>query len=82
MSDKEIKHLSDKQHEKNGSSIKDAIKRAKQHIRNVGADDLEEPEGFASGNMKKFLENPDGYEKEVVNSEFTTADDISNKDKP
>tara|TARA_R110002050_G_scaffold279001_1_gene425340 strand:- start:68 stop:316 length:249 start_codon:yes stop_codon:yes gene_type:complete len=82
MSDKEIKHLSDEQHEKNGSSIKDAIKRAKQYIRNVGTDNLEEPEGFASGDINKFLENPGGYEKEVVNSEFTTADDISNKGKP
>ncbi|MFV1872122.1 MAG: hypothetical protein ACMZ64_02180 [Oleiphilus sp.] len=64
MSDEKIKHLSDKQREKNSGSIKDAIKRAKQHIRNVGADDLEEPEGFASGDMKKYLENPDAYEKE------------------
>ncbi|MEJ2682340.1 MAG: hypothetical protein P8176_01385 [Gammaproteobacteria bacterium] len=64
MSDDKIKHLSDKQSEKNGSSIKDAIKRAKQHIRNVGADNLEEPEGFSSGDMKKFLENPDEYDKE------------------
>tara|TARA_R110000868_G_scaffold231546_1_gene484960 strand:+ start:342 stop:563 length:222 start_codon:yes stop_codon:yes gene_type:complete len=64
MSDDKIKHLSDKQREKNGGSIKDAIKRAKQHIRNVGAGDLDEPEGFASGDMKKFLENPDEYEKE------------------
>lgn len=64
MSKDNLKHLSDKQRKENGGSIKDAIKRAKQHIRNVGADDLEEPEGFASGDMKKFLENPDEYEKE------------------
>ncbi len=64
MSNEKIKHLSDKQREKNAGSIKDAIKRAKQHIRNVGADDLDEPEGFASGDMKKFLENPEEYEKE------------------
>jgi len=30
----------------------------------LGPDDLEEPEGFASGDMKKFLENPENYEKE------------------
>lgn len=64
MSKKNIEHLSDKQRKKNSGSIKDAIRRAKQHIRNVGADDLEEPEGFASGDMKKFLENPDEYEKD------------------
>lgn len=60
MSDEKIKHLSDKTR---GASIKDAIKRAKQFIRNVGADDLDEPEGFASGDMKKFLENPECCEK-------------------
>lgn len=64
MSKDNIKYLSDKQRKENGGSIKDAIKRAQQHVRNVGADDLEEPEGFASGDMKKFLENPENYEKE------------------
>lgn len=64
MSKDNIKYLSDKQRKENGGSIKDAIKRAQQHVRNVGAGDLEEPEGFASGDMKKFLENPENYEKE------------------
>ena len=64
MRDEEIEHLNDRWRGKRDDSIKDAIKRAKQHIRNVGADDLEEPEGFASGDFKKFLENPDEYEKE------------------
>ena len=67
MSDKKIKYLSDEQRKKNGGSIKDAIQRAKQHIRNTGADELNEPEGFASGDMKKFLENPDKYNKEDNN---------------
>lgn len=62
MSDK-IKHISDAQ--KKTGSISDAIKRAKQHIRNVGAEDLQEPEGFASGDMKKFLEDPESYEKDI-----------------
>jgi hypothetical protein len=30
----------------------------------VGVENLEEPEGFASGDMKKFLENPDTYKKD------------------
>ena len=50
-------------------SISDAIKRAKQHIRNVGAEDLQEPDGFASGDMKKFLEDPEAYEKDVENEQ-------------
>lgn len=58
MSDK-IKHLGDIRRKKSASSVADAIKRAKQHIRNVGAEDLKEPKGFASGDMKKFLESPD-----------------------
>ncbi|WP_020410566.1 hypothetical protein [Hahella ganghwensis] len=63
MSDDNVKHLNDKR-EINDDSISDAIKRAKQHIRNIGAEDLAEPEGLASGDMKKFLENPDAYEKD------------------
>ena len=63
MSEKKIERLSDKQRKKNGGAIRDAIRRARQHVRNVGADNLEEPEGFASGDMKKFLENPEEYEK-------------------
>lgn len=64
MGDDKIKPLTDKQREKSGDPIKDAIRRAKQHIRRVGADEQEEPEGFASGDMNKFLENPDDYEGE------------------
>jgi len=64
MSDEKITHLNDKRRDKDGSSIKDAIKRVKQHIRNVGVGNLDEPEGFASGDMKKFLEDHDKYEKE------------------
>lgn len=60
MSEK-VKHISDA---KKKGSISDAIRRAKQHIRNVGAEDIAEPEGFASGDMKKFLEDPESYEKE------------------
>jgi hypothetical protein len=56
MSD-DIKHISDAQ--KKTGSISEAIKRAKQHIRNVGAEDLQEPDGFASGDSKKFLEDPE-----------------------
>ncbi len=55
MNDK-IKHLSDQARKNKSDSIEDAIKRAKQHIRNRKAEDLEEPEGFASGDMKKFLD--------------------------
>ena len=66
MSDK-IKQISEQRRKKKPGSIADAIKRAKQHIRNVGADNLEEPEGFASGDMKKFLEDPDAYEQEDDN---------------
>lgn len=64
MSDEKIEHLNDKRRDKDGSSIKDAIKRAKQHIRNLDVDGLEEPEGFVSGDMKKFLEDQIDYEKE------------------
>ena len=58
MSDK-IKQISDQRRKKKTVSIEDAIKRAAQHIRNVGADKIEEPDALVSGDMKKFLENPD-----------------------
>jgi len=62
MNDK-IKQINQQRSKKKPGSIEDAIKRAKQHIRNVDAENLEEPEGFASGDMKKFLEDSDEYEK-------------------
>jgi hypothetical protein len=62
-----VEHLSDQRSKKDSESIKDAIKRAKQHVRNVGAENLDEPEGFASGDMKKFLDDPEGYEKDSNN---------------
>ena len=37
MSKDNIKYLSDKQRKENGGSINNAIKRAQQHVRNVGA---------------------------------------------
>lgn len=62
MSDSNIKYLSDKQCKKNGSdSIKSTIKRAKQYIRNVDAENLDEPEGLVSGDMDQFLKNPEKY---------------------
>ncbi len=62
-----VEHLSDQRSKRDSESIKDAIKRAKQHVRNVGAENLDEPEGFASGDMKKFLDDPEGYEKDSNN---------------
>ena len=56
MSNK-IKQISDQRRKKKPVSVADAIKRAAQHIRNVGADKLEEPEALASGgDMRKILE--------------------------
>lgn len=63
MSDEKIKVLSEKQRAKSGNPIRDAIKRAKQHVRNVGAEGLDEPESFTSGDMKRFIESPDEYEE-------------------
>lgn len=63
MSDK-IKQISDQRRKKKNVSIEDAIKRAAQHIRNVGADKIEEPDALASGDMKKFLENPGASKKD------------------
>ncbi len=63
MSDN-IKSINQQRNKKKPGSIEDAINKARQQIRNVGAEDLEEPEGLVSGDMKKFLEDPARYEQE------------------
>jgi hypothetical protein len=63
MSNEKVKSLGEKRGEKKSETIQDAVKRAKQLIRNNNAENLEEPEGLASGDMKKFLNNPDKYGK-------------------
>lgn len=63
MSSQKIKKLSDKQREKETNSISSAMKRAKQHIRNIEAEDLDEPTALASGDMDLFLKNPNKYEQ-------------------
>ena len=64
MSNGKVKSLAEKRGEKQTETIPDAIKWAKQLIRNNKAENLEEPEGLASGDMRKFLNNPDKYEKD------------------
>ena len=56
MNDK-IKNINEKR-KNSGNSVKDAVKRACQQIRNIQPADEEEPEGLASGDMKKYLEDP------------------------
>ena len=64
MSNEKVKSLAEKRAEKQTETIQDAVKRAKQLIRNNNAEHIEEPERLASGDMKKFLRNPDEYEKD------------------
>ena len=64
MSNEKVKSLAEKRSEKQTETIQDAVKRAKQLIRNNNAENLEEPKGLASGDIKKFLSNPDEYEKD------------------
>ncbi len=67
MSKSEVDSLNEERRSQKGPSVKDAIKRAKQHLRNIKADELEEPEALASGDMKKFLDDPEAYEKDTDN---------------
>ena len=64
MNNKKVKSLAEKRTEKQTETIQDAVKRAKQLIRNNNAENLEEPEGLASGDMKKFRRDPGEYEKD------------------
>lgn len=63
MSDK-IRRISEQRSRKKANSIALAIRRAAQHIHNVGVYKFEEQEALASGDMKKFLENPDVNKKD------------------
>ena len=64
MSNEKVKSLAEKRNEKQTETIQDAVKRAKQLIRNNNAENLEEPEWLASGDMKRLLKGPDEYEKD------------------
>ncbi|WP_369983873.1 hypothetical protein [Thalassolituus sp.] len=55
MSNDKVKSLAEKRSERQTETIQGAIKRAKQLIRNNNAENLEEPEGLASGDMKRLL---------------------------
>ena len=64
MNNEKVKSLAEKRAEKHPEPIQDAVKRAKQLIRNSNAENLEEPEGLVSGDMKEFLSDPDEYDKD------------------
>jgi hypothetical protein len=64
MNNDKVKSLAEKRVEKHPEPIQVVIKRARQLLRNNYAENLEEPEGLASGDMKKFLSDSDGYDKD------------------
>jgi len=64
MTDEKVKSLAKTRGKKQTETIQDAIRRAKQLIRNNNAENIEEPEGLASGDMNKFINNPEEYEKD------------------
>lgn len=61
---KKIENLTEYRNKKKPSTAQEAARRASQRFRDLAPENLEEPQGLASGDMKKFLENPDEYEKE------------------
>lgn len=61
---KKIENLTERRNKKKPISIEEAAKRAARRFRDLAPQDAEEPEALASGDMKKFLENPDEYEKD------------------
>ena len=59
MSEK-VEDLRDHRRKKKPRTMKEAAQAAAQHIRNIEADKLNEPEGFASGgDMRKIIEQAD-----------------------
>lgn len=61
---KKIEILSKHRNKKKPATIEEAAKRAARRFRDCASKDIEEPEALASGDMKKFLEDPDAYEKD------------------
>lgn len=61
---KKIENLTERRNKKKPCTIEQAAKTAARRFRGLSPDDVEEPEGLASGDMKKFLEDPDAYESE------------------
>ncbi|GAB1256183.1 hypothetical protein NBRC116494_06850 [Aurantivibrio plasticivorans] len=61
---KKVENLTEHRNKKKPPTVQEAARRAARRFRDMVPKDLEEPEGLASGDMKKFLENPDEYEKE------------------
>lgn len=60
---KKVESLSEHRNKKKPRSIEEAAKAAARRFRDNAPKDAEEPEALASGDMKKFPENPDEYEK-------------------
>lgn len=60
---KKVENLSKHRNKKKPITLDEAAKRAARRFRDLAPKDIEEPEALASGDMKKFLENPEEYEK-------------------
>lgn len=60
---KKVENLSKHRNKKNPVSIEEAAKRAARRFREGAPADIEEPDALASGDMEKFLEDPEAYEK-------------------
>ncbi|MGI9279844.1 MAG: hypothetical protein ACR2PX_09455 [Endozoicomonas sp.] len=60
---KKIENLTKHRNKKKPATIEEAARRAARRFRDMTPTNIEEPEALASGDMKKFLENPDEYEK-------------------
>ncbi len=64
---KKIENLTEHRNRKKPLTVEEAARRAARRFRDMAPNDIEEPEALASGDMKKFLENLDDYEKEDDN---------------
>lgn len=60
---KKIENLTRHRNKKKPASVEEAARRAARRFRDLAPQDIEEPEALASGDMKKFLEDPDAYEQ-------------------
>lgn len=61
---KKIKHISHHKRKKKPRTMEESLKVAKQHMRNNNVDGLDEPQGLASGNMDKFINDRDEWDED------------------
>ena len=61
---KKVENLTEHRNKKKPRTIEESAKAAARRFRDMAPNEIEEPDGLASGDMEKLLEDPDAWEKD------------------